>query len=518
MDVEFFKTKQQSFSGPKSLPTYLLKQVKPDILKFFEEAFATEKRETGVIAAVKDGYGFIKCISRDTRLFFHCNEIIDSDHRIRMSDEIEFTVMEDSMHSRTCSGDNNNSDGKQAEKQLEKISERNGEKNGTYKTQYQATRIRVLEKGSVQFHTIQDEVYEGQLICEAKEGRTETCMSIKYFRDSVHNSPDSKHEASDSQNVEINADSVQNSEISGKLDGIHIGSDTPVKERFIKVIGLNSFSPEVRVVLEKADTNLELEDLHEIPVFFQIQKSKKTGNRTAVNVLPKEWMKSISVLDDRSETSSIYDAITNSPMKGMKAPANTPHSMLNTPPRKLGLKNLSPMKNDRNGQNPAQNGQFPQIFQNSPKVSNSQSAHQINNSPYNKQTSSSSSAVKQASSSDTPKLSRSISSPLDKCMQKLHTPVKAIKSNPNLLGHSKTHYGYIVTMKDHYGFIESENHEHEVFFHYSEIVSETSLNLEPKSTPNRGHRDKNSDSDKNDNLTKVQTAGFNFGAEVQYIY
>jgi cold shock CspA family protein len=507
VDVEFFKTKQNSFSGPRSLPTYLLKQVKPDILKFFEEAFANEKRETGVIAAVKDGYGFIKCISRDTRLFFHCNEIIDSDHRIRMSDEIEFTVMEDSMHTRICSGD----DVKQLEKLTEKI-DRNGEKT-QYKTQYQATRIRVLEKGSVQFHTIQDEVYEGQLICEAKDGRNETCMTIKYFRDSVHSSPDSKN--SDSPN----AGSVHNSEISDKLDQNKTG-DTPVKERQIKVTGLNSFSPEVRVVLEKVDTNLELEDLHELPVFFQIQKSKKTGNRTAVNVLPKEWMKSISVLDDRSETSSIYDAISNSPMKGMKAPANTPHSMLNTPPRKLGLKNASPLKN---GQTLAQNGQNRQIYQNTPKVSNSQSAHQIT-SPYNKQTSS---AVKQAST--TPKLSRSISSPLDKCMQKLsmssspgqiHTPVKTVKSNPNLLGHSKTHYGYIVTMKDHYGFIESENHEHEVFFHYSEIVSETSLNLEPKSTPNRhrDNRDRNSDSDKNDNLSKVQTAGFNFGAEVQYIY
>merc|ERR1712066_1144271 len=100
----------------------------------------------------------------------------------------------------------------------------------------------------------------------------------------------------------------------------------------------------------------------------------------------------------------------------------------------------------------------------------------------------------------------------------LHTPVKTVKSNPNLLNHSKTHYGYIVTMKDHYGFIESENHEHEVFFHYSEIVSDTNLNLEPKSTPGRRNERINSESDKNDNLFKVQKAGFNFGAEVQYIY
>jgi cold shock CspA family protein len=204
-----------------------------------------------------------------------------------------------------------------------------------------------------------------------------------------------------------------------------------------------------------------------------------------------------SVLDDRSDTSSNY---ANSPMKGMKAPANTPHSMLNTPPK-------SSLKSQKQSLTTPKNENF------SPKnnqiIQNSHSANQLKNNP-------------------TPKLSRSISSPLDKCMQKLsmssspgvtlHTPVKTVKSNPNLLNHSKTHYGYIVTMKDHYGFIESENHEHEVFFHYSEIVCDTNLNLEPKSTPGRRNERINSDSDKNDNLSKVQKAGFNFGAEVQYIY
>lgn len=51
-----------------------------------------EKREHGVIAALKDGYGFIKCADRDARLFFHFNELLDPEHEIAVSDEVIFTV------------------------------------------------------------------------------------------------------------------------------------------------------------------------------------------------------------------------------------------------------------------------------------------------------------------------------------------------------------------------------------------------------------------------------------------
>ena len=44
-----------------------------------------------------EGFGFIKCQSRDSRMFFHCSELIDSTHRIKMSDEVEFTVLPDQM-------------------------------------------------------------------------------------------------------------------------------------------------------------------------------------------------------------------------------------------------------------------------------------------------------------------------------------------------------------------------------------------------------------------------------------
>ncbi|KAK8742384.1 hypothetical protein OTU49_001837, partial [Cherax quadricarinatus] len=54
-----------------------------------------EKREHGVIAALKDGYGFIKCADRDARLFFHYNELLDPENEIAINDEVMFTVAQD---------------------------------------------------------------------------------------------------------------------------------------------------------------------------------------------------------------------------------------------------------------------------------------------------------------------------------------------------------------------------------------------------------------------------------------
>lgn len=53
-----------------------------------------ERREQGVIAALKDGFGFIRCVDRDSRLFFHFNEVLDIDREITIGDEVEFTVIQ----------------------------------------------------------------------------------------------------------------------------------------------------------------------------------------------------------------------------------------------------------------------------------------------------------------------------------------------------------------------------------------------------------------------------------------
>jgi len=90
-----------------------------------------EKRENGIVAAVKEGFGFIKCVERESRLFFHCCELLDPRHHIRMSDEVEFTVLPDPV----------------AEKQ-----------------RMHATRISILPKNSVVFHSVSSERYYGKIV------------------------------------------------------------------------------------------------------------------------------------------------------------------------------------------------------------------------------------------------------------------------------------------------------------------------------------------------------------------
>lgn len=56
-----------------------------------------EKREQGAVASVKEGFGFLKCVEREARLFFHFNEILDVDRTndVQVGDEFEFTVVQD---------------------------------------------------------------------------------------------------------------------------------------------------------------------------------------------------------------------------------------------------------------------------------------------------------------------------------------------------------------------------------------------------------------------------------------
>ena len=35
----------------------------------------------GTVAAVKEGFGFIKCVDRDARMFFHFSEMLDEVRR-----------------------------------------------------------------------------------------------------------------------------------------------------------------------------------------------------------------------------------------------------------------------------------------------------------------------------------------------------------------------------------------------------------------------------------------------------
>ncbi|XP_055510793.1 cold shock domain-containing protein E1 isoform X2 [Leucoraja erinacea] len=91
-----------------------------------------ESRELGVIAAMRDGFGFIKCVDRDARMFFHFSEIMDS-LQLHISDEVEFTVVPDVLSA-----------------------QRN-----------HAIRIKKLPKGTVSFHTQSEQRYFGVVEKEA---------------------------------------------------------------------------------------------------------------------------------------------------------------------------------------------------------------------------------------------------------------------------------------------------------------------------------------------------------------
>uniref|UniRef100_A0A3Q1B0S7 Cold shock domain-containing protein E1 n=1 Tax=Amphiprion ocellaris TaxID=80972 RepID=A0A3Q1B0S7_AMPOC len=88
--------------------------------------FTKETREMGVIAAIRDGFGFIKCVDRDARMFFHFSEVLE-ESQLHISDEVEFTVVPDMLSA-----------------------QRN-----------HAVRIKKLPKGTVSFHTQSEQRFMG---------------------------------------------------------------------------------------------------------------------------------------------------------------------------------------------------------------------------------------------------------------------------------------------------------------------------------------------------------------------
>ncbi|KAK6169090.1 hypothetical protein SNE40_020210 [Patella caerulea] len=66
-------------------------------ISLLEETFQKvgEQRESGLVASLKEGYGFIQCVDRDVRMFFHYSELLDPTHVIKVQDDMEFTVIQD---------------------------------------------------------------------------------------------------------------------------------------------------------------------------------------------------------------------------------------------------------------------------------------------------------------------------------------------------------------------------------------------------------------------------------------
>ncbi|XP_063697366.1 cold shock domain-containing protein E1 [Culicoides brevitarsis] len=102
-----------------------------------------EKREQGVVASLKEGFGFVRCVERSVRLFFHFTEVLDTSREICVGDEVEFTVVQDPASSYP-------------------------------NTRYTAIRIKHLPVGTVQFETLVESGLEGVITREAPKSPVKT--------------------------------------------------------------------------------------------------------------------------------------------------------------------------------------------------------------------------------------------------------------------------------------------------------------------------------------------------------
>lgn len=51
-----------------------------------------ERRELGIIAVLKQGFGFLRSVEREPKIYFTFNEVLDVQRKLECNDEVEFTV------------------------------------------------------------------------------------------------------------------------------------------------------------------------------------------------------------------------------------------------------------------------------------------------------------------------------------------------------------------------------------------------------------------------------------------
>lgn len=396
--------------------TYKCK-IKDHYKELYENSLVNEKRDTGVIGAIvgDHGYGFIKCIGGDNRLFFHISEIM-TNSPLRQGDEVEFTVMED-YFSRS-------------------------------QDKWHATRIRALPKGTVKFHTIYDDVYTGILYVENdKQDSVSDEIDFEGGPAANANGGNSIIPTNMTRSVSLNQTMYviyKDYEKQGFLDL----PKTENHEYKIPVTSINSLIPEVRIWLEK-NRKLSLSDLNEVEVNFQIQKSKKSNASTATNINPVEWICSMSTAAANAFIENMDDG--HGLENGLDASIR---SVTGNEPIAIKHKNSNKNFEDVTSR-----------IKSSSSVSNNALVNSLNQN------------MVEPTSPNSTRSSCRIKSIMEKVSVGGVTPLKTIKSQSSV-PHLK-HSGFIVTLKDNYGFIEAEDHEHEVFFHYSELI-DIDWNLQEK--------------------------------------
>lgn len=46
------------------------------------------RREQGVVCSLKEGFGFIRCVEREQKMFFHFAEVLRLGHELTVADEV----------------------------------------------------------------------------------------------------------------------------------------------------------------------------------------------------------------------------------------------------------------------------------------------------------------------------------------------------------------------------------------------------------------------------------------------
>jgi len=66
-------------------------------IELLDESFkvSDERREQGIVQTLKEGFGFMKCVDRNDKMFFHFSECLDVAKSLSVGDEVEFTVCPD---------------------------------------------------------------------------------------------------------------------------------------------------------------------------------------------------------------------------------------------------------------------------------------------------------------------------------------------------------------------------------------------------------------------------------------
>uniref|UniRef100_A0A2K6LY22 Cold shock domain-containing protein E1 n=1 Tax=Rhinopithecus bieti TaxID=61621 RepID=A0A2K6LY22_RHIBE len=144
--VDFVIPKELPFGDKDTKSKVTLLEERATNIEVLSNAFqfTNEAREMGVIAAMRDGFGFIKCVDRDVRMFFHFSEILDG-NQLHIADEVEFTVVPDMLSA-----------------------QRN-----------HAIRIKKLPKGTVSFHSHSDHRFLGTVEKEATFSNPKTTSPNK---------------------------------------------------------------------------------------------------------------------------------------------------------------------------------------------------------------------------------------------------------------------------------------------------------------------------------------------------